>query len=178
MSDELPEVDIEALHEAIKAAIEGEFPALESVDYYPRPGEKIATPAVFLELDSIDPDGEITPGTEQTSVTLRFAAYCVHDYRTGSKLAVRLLATALIGLIDSNRWGQPVGGADFTGCVPDKMRGEGNKEYEVMRIEWTHEALLGTNIWEDPGTEPTQVFISEAPAIGIPHEAAYVEVTE
>lgn len=176
MSEQLPEVDIEALHEAIKAGIEEEFPTLETVDYYPRPGEKITTPAIFIELDSIDPDGEITPGTEQTSVTLRFAAYCVHDYKTGNKLAVRLLAASLVGLVDGNRWGQPVGAADFAGCSPDRIRGDLNKEYECMRVEWTHEALIGENIWTNTGTTPTQVFASQDPMIGIPHESDYTPV--
>ena len=44
----LPAVDIVALHAAILDGIKGRFPTLIEVDHYPRPGEMINTPAVYI----------------------------------------------------------------------------------------------------------------------------------
>jgi hypothetical protein len=157
MSDN-PHVDIAALHAAIVSAIQTQFPSLASVDYYPRPGEKVETPSVFVELDSIDGESPFQTGTEQVPVTLRFAAHCVGSYHDGQKLAVRTLAASLVAFLNLKRWGQAVGAAQFVDARPDHFRQEGNKEYEVLRVEWTHEALLGNDIWPSSDPVPTQPF--------------------
>jgi hypothetical protein len=153
-------VNIESLHAAMLAAIQAQFPTLATVAYYPRPGEKIETPAVLLELDSIEADSPAQTGTEQLPVLLRFAAYCVGSYHDGQKLAIRTLATSLMAFVNLQQWGQPVRAASIVDARPDNFRQEGNKEYEVLRVEFTHEALLGSDVWPDTGSVPTQVFAS------------------
>lgn len=176
----LPPVDIAALHSAIVTAIGNQFPALELVAVYSRPGERIPTPAVLVQLDSIDANSPSQTGTEQLSVSLRFAAYCVGSYRDGQKLSVRTLTAAVSQFINLKRWGQPVGAAEFIDARPDKFVDEGNKEYEAMRIEWTHEALLGENVWTDPFDPPTTVWVSgrvrENKAVGPNHVGAYTQL--
>ena len=184
MSMNLPPVDIVALHAAILAGIKQRFPTLASVDHYPRPGEMIDTPAVYIELESFDADKPPDIGTEQLPVTLNFVAYAVCDYKNGSKLTVRTLAIALAAFINDQKWGQPVAKATVTGGGPDYMRAKmqnSSPEYEVMRVEWTHEALLNENIWKDEGVPPLYVFGSGdvAPNLktGPDHVGDYTQVS-
>lgn len=152
-------VNISDLHAAIKTALAAQYPTAV-VDYYPRPGDKITTPAIFIELDSIDADQPPDMGTEQTPVTLRFNAYVVQDYKAGKKLAVRTLAAAVMQFIRGKRWGTAVGAAMPVSATPDRFQGD-TLEYEVMRVEWEHEAILGTDVWIDDGDTPTEVNVSE-----------------
>jgi hypothetical protein len=179
----LPAVDIVALHAAILDGIKGRFPTLLEVDHYPRPGEMIQTPAVYIELESFDADEPPNTGTMQLPVTLNFVAYAVCDYKLGSKLTVRTLAIALAAFINQQKWGQPVTAASVTHGGPDYMRAklpQSSPEYEVMRVEWTHEALLNENIWIDEGTSPQFIFASGSLApntdVGLGNQAAYNQI--
>lgn len=154
-----PEVNIDDLHDAIKAELTTQFPDC-TVAFYPRPGERIATPGILLELEDIpvqDPD-EI--GTEQLSVNLSFNAYVVLDYKAGKKQAVKSLAAAVMSFTRGKRWGEPVGPAAVAGAFPDVIAGK-EDDYEVMRVEWSHEALLGQDVWrldhEDEEGEPLPI---------------------
>ena len=116
----------------------------------------------------------------QLPVTLNFVAYAVCDYKLGSKLTVRTLGIALAAFINQQKWGQPVSAAQVRSGGPDWMRAKipnSAPEYEVMRIEWTHEALLNENIWTDDGLAPEYLFVSGdvAPntSVGPGNEAAY-----
>jgi len=179
----LPSVDIVTLHAAILTGLKDRFPTLLEVDHYPRPGEMIQTPAVYIELESFDADEPPNTGTMQLPVTLNFVAYAVCDYKLGSKLTVRTLAIALAAFINQQKWGQPVSAALVRQGGPDYMRAKlpnSAPEYEVMRVEWTHEALLNENIWADEGESPDFLFAtgSVAPntAVGPNNLDAYTQL--
>ena len=179
----LPAVDIVALHAAILDGIKNRFPTLLEVDHYPRPGEMIQTPAVYVELESFDADAPPNTGTMQLPVTLNFVAYAVCDYKLGSKLTVRTLALALAAFINQQKWDQPVTAAEVTQGGPDWMRAKlpnSSPEYEVMRVEWTHEALLNDNVWADEGVAPAYLFVSGDVTpntnVGPGNEAAYIQM--
>lgn len=152
-------VNIASLHAAIKAALAAQFPTA-TVDYYGRPVDKIATPGILIELDSIDAVDPNDVGTEQLEVVLRFNAYAIRLFgeKDQNKLAVRTLTAALMQFIRGRRWGQPVGAARVIGASPDRIE---TGEYEVMRIEWEHEAMLGTDVWIDDGDVPSEVNVAE-----------------
>lgn len=152
-------VNIATLHANLKAALAAQFPAC-TVDYYPRPGDKITTPAIFIELDDIQAESPTDNGSEQTPVMLRFNAYVVESYKTGKKLTVRTLAAAVMQFVRGKRWGSSAGAAIPVAATPDRFQGD-TQEYEVMRVEWEHEALLGTDFWIDNGDTPTEVNVSE-----------------
>lgn len=158
--DPKPAVNITTLHTAIKAALATQFPGV-TVDYYSRPGDKVKTPAILFELDSIEPDGD-DMGTEQLPVILRFNAYAVREFgeKDQNKLLVRLLAANVAAFIRGHKWSQPVKRAVFEGVSTDQFDGDA-KNYEVMRIEWTHEAILGADVWADTGAIPDTVFTNE-----------------
>lgn len=164
-------VNIATLHANIKTALAAQYPTAV-VDYYPRPGDKITTPAIFIELDDIQADEPPDMGSEQTPVTLRWNAYVVDSYKSGKKLAVRTLAASLLHFVRGKRWSCPVGQGTPVSATPDRFQGD-TQEYEVMRVEFTHEAILGTDVWIDDGDTPEEVNVSEQgnlPAVLYPHE--------
>ena len=108
----LPEINLADLHEAIGQEIADAFPSA-TVAAYGRPGEKLTVPAITFELDSIEPDEPSDVGSEQLQVRLRFTAYCIHSYKQGNKLAVRVLAANLARFLRGKRWGEPVSAAAF-----------------------------------------------------------------
>lgn len=169
-------VDIDALHDAIKASLAAKFTDC-AVEFYDRPGERIQTPAILLELEEITvPDPDDT-GTEQIPVTLMFNAYAVLDYKSGKKQAVKTLAASMMAFIRGQRWGQKVGAASVLGAFPDVVRGK-EEAYEVMRVEFSHEALLGLDVWRldhegedgEPLPEAEEASVSEQ---GENHEKIY-----
>lgn len=166
-------VDLSTLHTAIKNALAAQFPAA-AVDFYSRPGDRIASPSILFELEEIAADDPDDIGTEQLAVTLRFNAYAVLSYKAGNKLALRALAASLMAFTRGKRWGCPVGAANVLGAFPDRLDGQPD-EYEVMRVEFEHEALLGADVWPG-GSLPLEVYLGHAPNIGPDHEDDYVRV--
>lgn len=160
-------VDIVTLHESMRLKLAEKFSGV-TVAFYDRPGDEIKTPAVFIELDEAEATasgGDI--GTEQVDATLRFHAYVVTKFGKGQKLEVRRLALAVMTFIQGQRWGESVGAADVIGAYPDVFKvanpssNESTQEYEVMRVEFIHEALIGADVWEFAADAPTTVNVRE-----------------
>ena len=167
--------NLSTLHDAIKDALAVEFDGV-NVDFYPRPGEKIATPAILLELEEIISDDPDDTGTEQLPATLNFNAYVTLDFKTGNKLAVRVLSAAVLAFVRGKRWGNPVGAAKTLGAVPDVIRGK-EDDYEVMRVEFQHEVILGAPIPDD-GILPWKVYLGISPLVGPDHIDDYELIYE
>lgn len=155
-------VNIPNLHEAIKSAIRAQYPDLATVDYYPRPGERIPTPAVFLEIDSIPVESPGDTGTEQLPVRIEWNAYVVLSYKAGNKLACRSLAASLMAFLRGKQFGQAISPIEVQDAVPDLLDVGLNQakadEYEVMRVDFHHSALLGDDVWAYDGEVPTEVI--------------------
>lgn len=164
-------VNIATLHASIKSALTAGFSGT-AVDYYARQGERVAVPAIFFELEEVTADDPDDIGTEQLAVRLKFNGYVVNSYKAGNKLGIRTAAVALMQFIRGKRWGQPVGAANVIGAFPDTMQGQPD-DYEVMRVEWEHEALLGTDIWPG-GIVPSEVWLGISPLIGPENLEHYV----
>lgn len=168
----IPSVNIDTLHTSILSALSAKFTTC-AVALYPRPGEKIATPAILLELEDLPADDPDDIGSEQLAVVLNFNAYVVLDYKAGKKQASKTLAAAVMAHVRGKRWGNPVGAANVAGAYPDVIAGR-EDDYEVMRVEFSHEALLGDDVWEadqlrddegNPIDPPTEVYSSDQPGI-------------
>jgi len=161
-----PEIDLIALHAAIQAALVEKFgQTVPSIDHYARPGEKVTTPAIFFELDSIEPSDPADVGTEQFDCILRFAAYCITDFKKTSdqikaKLAVRAMAANVLRFVRGQRWGQPVTQAVMLGAFHDTFALPVD-QYEVQRVEWEHRGFLGESVWDDAGQPPTELHVVE-----------------
>ena len=171
-----PSVNIDTLHENIKAALEDAFEGI-NIGFYERPGQKISTPSILLEMDDIQADDPDDIGTEQTAATLNFNAYVVLDYKAGKKQAVKVLAAAVLAFVRGKRWDCPVGAGAVIGAYPDRIRGR-EEDYEVMRVEFSHEVLLGDDSWTDEGTPPWKVYLGLSPLIGPDHVDDYELVYE
>jgi hypothetical protein len=173
----IPSTDIAALHDAIKTALTAQFPGV-TIGFYERPGESVPTPSILFETAEMLPDDPDEIGTEQLAVVINLNAYVALDYKSGKKKALRALVASLMAFIHGKRWGLPVGAASVTGAYPDRIRGRDN-DYEVMRVEWTHEALLGIDVWEadqlkdedgEPLPPPNEVYVSDDPGTPDSHE--------
>lgn len=172
----IPSTDIDALHEAIKTAFAAQFPTC-TVAFYGRPGERIPTPAILLEIEDIMADDPDEIGTEQLAVTLNINAYCVMDYKAGKKKSVRSLAASVMAFARGKRWGQPVQAANVGMASPDIIAGR-EDDYEVMRVEWSHEALLGADMWTADGVIPSEVYLGISPYIGPENIDYYQRIDE
>jgi hypothetical protein len=173
----IPSVNIDTLHTNILAELQAQFPDA-TVALYPRPGEKIETPGILLELEDLPADDPDEIGTEQLGVMLMFNAYVVLDYKAGKKQAVKTMAAAVMAFIRGRRWDCPVGAANVAGGFPDVIGGREN-DYEVMRVEFSHEAMLGIDVWTadqllddegDPLPPPSEVYVSDTPGVANSHE--------
>lgn len=163
-----PTVNIDTLHTAMRDALAAQFDGV-TVEFYGRPGDRIATPAILLELEDIQADDPDDIGTEQVPVMLNFNAYAVLDYKAGKKQAVKAFAASVLAFIRGKRWECPVGRAVTVGAFPDVIAGR-EDDYEVMRVEFSHAALLGLDVWRldhedeagDPLPEAETVYVAEA----------------
>lgn len=170
----LPEIQLPELHEAIKAALKAKFPKV-TVDYYSRPGEKIAVPAIFFELEAIEDANPSDNGTEQLEVLLRFSAECITTYKQGGKLSARLLAASVASFVHRNKFGKPITPGRFASSGMESFR-QAEDSYESWSVKWTHTAFLGTSIWDAEGVIPEHVYLGFPPNIGPGHEDDYIEV--
>jgi hypothetical protein len=161
-----PTVNFDDLHDAIRSALATQF-ATAHVEFYDRPGQRIATPAILLEIEDIPVQDPDDVGTEQVPIDINCNAYCVLDYKAGNKQAVRAFAASVMAYILGKKWGQPVTRARTIGAFPDVIAGK-EDSYEVMRVEWQHEGLLGADVWRldhqdedgDPLPDITEVNVS------------------
>lgn len=162
-----PQVDLAALHTAMVANLQAKFPGV-TVTAYSRPGERINTPAILLELDSISATMPMDVGTQQVKSSLLFNAYCVVSYKGTGKMAVRTLAASLLAHVRGQRFGQPIGAAEPVGADPDMLEGVASVEYEVFRVSWNHEpAYLGESVWDATGVIPTELTVTTNIEFGI-----------
>jgi hypothetical protein len=186
----LPAVDLAALHEAIKTGLRAAFPlsgpgAVVTIDYYGRQGERIVTPAILFELTAILPgEGDDDVGTEQYNSTLEFSAYVMVSYReVAAKLAVRSLIARTLAAIRGQRWAQTgvFTQAKVSGAFPDQFQNtqggkSPNESYEMWRIDWTHDAVIKTSVWDPSGVVPTEVWLGIDPETGVPNVDKYTQV--
>lgn len=171
----IPTVNIDALHTKMKDALAAEFDGV-TVAFYPRPGERIQTPAILLELEDIAVEDPGDTGTEQLPVILNFNAYAVLDFKTGNKQAVKVLAAAVMAFVRSKLWDEPIGAALVAGAFPDVILGK-EADYEVMRVEFSHDAIVGEGIADD-GITPWKVYLGITPEIGPDHVDDYELIAE
>lgn len=169
-------LDLDAFHNALKSAFTAAFPDC-FVDFYPRPGEKITTPAILLEVEDFSAGDPDDIGTCQLAVTLNVNAYVVLSYKHGKKQALRKFAATAMAFIHRKRWGVPVSPANVGSANPDRIDGQA-EDYEAMRIEFTHEALLGADVFAGTGIVPLHVFLGISPLTGPSHLSDYREVTQ
>lgn len=171
------QIDLEELHGAIVTAISGQFPDIETVEFYREEEERqpdFDTPACLLELAELEPVPEEDPGTEQLAVYARFEARLVIGFRTErAKIEIRKLAAAFAVFLRQRRWGLPVGQAEVLAIAADNFSPELDR-FEVWRVEWRQLVHLGESVWIDTtSTMPDEPVYSFSPDIGTGNEEDY-----
>lgn len=181
MANAETEIDLDQLHQAILNKIAGQFPDIQTVEDYSQARTRFSAPACFVELTQLDA-GDMDPGTEQLQVAARFEAHLIIGFRQlDAKRAIRKLAGAFSVFLRNQRWGLPVGPAQFVAAAPDEISGVGRNaehldQYEVWTIEWEQDIHLGQSIWKGDDTLISEVYVGFAPEIGPDHESNYQQI--
>lgn len=170
---------LDSVHAGIVNAIKAKFPQLQTVEAYRLDRKTLPHPACLIELTEMEP-ADMDPGTEQLAVMARFEAKLVIGFRQGinnPKLEIRKLAAAFCAFVRLQRWGLPIGPAEFIGAYPDDFDSELD-QFEVWRVEWRQIIHLGESVWADwnAGSPPSQVLYSWVPEIGQANESKYTHV--
>lgn len=164
-----PEIDLAQFHTSACAAIALHFGTdVEVVAAYPRFDGKIPKRAITIELDGFTPENPDDQGTEQWQGNFRFAAYVFVSFlEENPKLLVRQLAARLAAFVYGQRFGCLIGPAKIIDGAPDQIDLPGKsgrdgeaEDYEVWRVEWSHEAFVGQSVWDDPEALSVEVWSS------------------
>jgi hypothetical protein len=175
---QIPAIDLDAFHAAVVAAIKAQFPIFETVEDYPEDRKPVTTPACLIEIEEMDADDADDAGTEQQTMKMKCAARIILGLRTPQmRRTARKLCGSFAAFLRFNKFGQPVGEGRVIGAYQDAFEPELD-QYEVWRVEWSHLAYFGTDVWlpDSSVIVPAGVYVGWAPDIGTGHEQDYLKV--
>ncbi|WP_460152750.1 hypothetical protein [Pseudomonas sp. S2_B07] len=152
MSDE--SFSLDQLYRAMEQQILTQLPGVHAVTTWPRIKDRVALPAVFIDMTEMEPGTDI--GTGETSLVCKFEARIVVDpIKADHQRQAVQLATQLAVLLRLQTWGLEVEPAEFVQAMQDWTRPELDG-YVVWLVEWTQQIFLGSEEWpwpdEPPGT--------------------------
>lgn len=152
------EIDLDALHDAVVAAIVAGMPTVASVQSYPSERTALELPAILVDLEDMEAAPDVDPGTGQLALTTRWRARLVLGFRTADVYRqVRKGAAQLAHLVHLNRWGLPVGPARVTIVGPDPFDPDLD-QYEAWVVEWEQVVHLGASVWSGDCIMPQKVY--------------------
>lgn len=180
MGNNTRQIDIEAAHTSIEAAIREAFPSFATVGGYDEAKKVIKCPAAFLEMTSMEPGDD--PGTDQLAIRMRWEIFLLLRFNSKSvkksvAREIRTIVGAVSHFVHGNRFGLPVSPAQFVGAYPDEFSPKSGT-YEEWRIDFEIAGYLGESVWDGEGVMPETVMLSHSPIIGLDHESDYKEVTD
>jgi len=162
----------DALADKLRAALP-DIPTI-SADTPPQTRRSLRVPAVYLEIDSIEPMQE--NGDARLLADVRWQARCLVDPTLPrADLLVRALAARVAVTLHEIR--RPIPGHGhirLLNAADDAFRPE-VEGYIVWVVEFGLELALGQ--LEPPGIAPTQIYLGDAPAIGAAHVEDYEKIT-
>lgn len=178
MSDESQTLSsFTAFHDAIKAQLETIPNVREVALYDANELDKVTTPAILVELGEIDPSENRTGGRLAVNVDMRL--HCLLSVQTERvQLEVRNFAAVVMMKVDKNRFGlgraveNPTRLSAFPGMFkPDE------KGFESWVVNYTQTVHLGA-VWEEADFLPTEIYLGQAPDIGLGHENDYIRLND
>lgn len=177
MADIDPEVNFDALHDAIKAGIAAAFPDFKTVEFYRDDEDSLfPTPACLLAMTEAEPQPDSDAGTGQLPLLLRFEASIVMAHRSpATHKAVRKAAIALAAWLYQKKRFPPCDPVQVIAVEPDEFAPKADK-FCVWRVEFVMLGFFGETGWTNDGTVPTDVRYSFAPDVGNGNEDAYQPV--
>ncbi|VVO85622.1 hypothetical protein PS903_02000 [Pseudomonas fluorescens] len=145
---------LDQLYSAIEQHLREALPAVQYVATCPDIRDRVALPAVFLELAELEPGRDI--GTGETTLVGKFEARVIvapeqaHHQQKAAHLAAQIAV-----LLRMQNWGLAVEPAEFIQASQDWTKPELDG-YTVWVVEWTQQIYLGEIEWpwpdEPPGT--------------------------
>lgn len=185
MVDAIAGVDLDQLHDVIEEKLRSQFPAFKLVQFYRDeeerkvPGQQ-ELPALLLELTNFDINADGDAGTEQMPLIAKFEARIIDTFnQRRAKINVRKLAAAVALYIFQNKHFTGLGpygvGVSALGDISEDAFFPELDRYEVWRVDFSTQIVVGENVWAESGETPTPVF-SYAPEIGAAHEDKYQEL--
>ena len=166
---------IDNLHQAILNKINAGIQGLATVAAYPHIKQKIAAPAVLLQMEELQPGED--RGTDQTFLISHWSAWPLLAFNaTNARVGVAQLTADLMHLIRGNRWGVAGCGAGrLQTAAPDEFNADW-EGYYTWRVQWTHEITIGQSAWKDDGKPPADVWVGWASKASPKHKADYTEL--
>ena len=143
MSDE--PFTLDQLYRAIEQHLLGNLSGIKAVTAWPNIKDRIALPAVFIDMAEMEP-GQDT-GTGETTLICKFEARIIVDpIRPQHCQEAAHLAAQLAVLLRMQTWGVAVEPAEFVQAMQDWTKPELDG-YVVWLVEWTHQIYLGVEQW-------------------------------
>jgi hypothetical protein len=159
MSDE--PFSLAQLYRAIEQHLVINLPGVRAVTAWPNISDRVALPAVFLELAEIEPGTDI--GTGETTLVCKFEARIIVDpIKPHYHQQAVQLATQLAVVLRAQTWGLEVEPAEFVQALQDWTRPELDG-YTVWLVEWNQQIYLGTEQWPWPDEPPGSLVFDIAP---------------
>lgn len=150
MSDE--PLSLDQLYQAVEQHLTTHLPGVQAVSVWPNISDRVALPAVFLELAEIEPGTDI--GTGETTLVCKFEARIIVDpIKPHHQRQAVQLATQLAVLLRAQTWGLPVEPAEFVQAQQDWTQ-PALDGYTVWLVEWTQQVYLGVEEWPWPDQPP------------------------
>lgn len=150
MSDE--PFSLDQLYQAVEQHLTTHLPGVQTVTVWPNISDRVALPAVFLELAEIEPGTDI--GTGETVLVCKFEARIIVDpIKPHHQRQAVQLATQLAVLLRAQTWGVPVDPAEFVQAQQDWTQ-PALDGYTVWLVEWTQQVYLGVEEWPWPDQPP------------------------
>lgn len=169
-------ITLEVLCSAICAGMLSGMEGLQSAEFWPQVGRRIALPAAFLEVVGLKPGDD--PGTGETALTAHIQARLVVDPAPGAgDIQAATLASCLIRLLQYQEWGLPITPAKFLSAAPDWISPDLDS-YTVWIVEWTHEFHLGQFTWPWQDDSGRVLYLGIDPETGPGNEHHYWRVDE
>ncbi len=143
---------LDQLYQAVEQHLVRHLPGVQTVRAWPNIQDRIALPAVFLELAEIEPGTDI--GTGETTLVCKFEARIIVDAipPQHQQQAVQLV-TQLAVLLRAQTWGLEVEPAEFVQALQDWTQ-PALDGYTVWLVEWTQQIYVGPEEWPWPDQPP------------------------
>lgn len=155
---------LEQLYRAIERHIQGHLPGVQTVAVWPNIDDRIALPAVLVELAEMEPG--LDPGTGETGVSCKFEARVITDpIQPDHHQQAVFLAGHLAALLRMQCWGVEVEPAEFVQAMQDWTKPELDG-YTVWVVEWTQQIYLGEADWPWPDQPPGTLVLNIEPGDG------------
>jgi len=172
MTDQVDEpFSLEQLYQAIEQHIHDHLPGIQTVAVWPNIDDRIALPAVLIELAEMEPG--LDPGTGETGLSCKFEARVITDpIQPDHHQQAVFIAGQLAVLLRMQSWGVEVEPAEFVQAMQDWTKPELDG-YTVWVVEWTQQIYLGEAQWPWPDQPQGTLLFGVEPDTGLANKDKY-----